>query len=176
MTEDKLNQTLSLLNQAVDIDACYVDDHSFSFAEVVKYDKMYQAIKNLIDLGAAPTPCALKYAAYMDDGELAEKALSAGIKPDTDTFILIYTYKSSIVLSKMYEHKIDLITSDDDEEGSLLYHLFHFDDKIKWDKCLNCVKILIEQYHYLPSILLKYVEDEFGDYENPVGEYLNSKC
>ena len=185
MNTEEISQILDQLYELADITMYTNDDHSFAYSEVFRYEQAYQIIKKLIEHGAKPSINAMKYAVCFDDGEMVDKLLSLGIKPTHEIFRLICESKASNVLQKMFDHKIQLITTDDDGE-SVIEPLFFMRDYNTFgdDGLLKCLKILIEQYKLSPTEPLHDGKDTFTLLEitesvrlpKNIVEYIKSKC
>ena len=186
MNTEEISQILDQIYGLADIEMYTDDDHSFSPEEVFNYGQAYQIIKKLVESGAKPSIDTMKYAVCFDDGEMIDKLLSSGIKPTHDIFGLIYESKSSNALQKMFDHGVQLITTNDDGEcmfDSLFYN-HENRDTFGADGLLKCLKIIIEQYKLSPTVplqdrnetttLLKQAEST----TIPVNilEYVKSKC
>ena len=187
MNTEELGQLLDQIYELTSIEHYTNDDHSFSHSEVFDYKQAYQIIKKLIEHGAKPSIDTMKYAVSFDDGEMVDKLLSFGIKPTHEVFRLIYMSKASNVLQKMFDHKIQLITTDDDGD-CIVDDLFYIStDKhttFGVDGILKCLKIIIEQYKLSPNTPLQDGNDtttlleltESSTTLKNIVEYVKSKC
>lgn len=185
MNTEEISQILDQIYGLADIEMYTVDDHSFSHEEAFNYKQAYQIIKKLVEYGAKPSIDTMKYAISFDDGEMVDKLLSSGIKPTCDIFDLIYKSKASNALQKMFDHNIQLITTNNDGD-CIIEQLFFFRDYNTFgdEGLLKCLKIIIEQYKLSPTAPLHDGNETITLLEltEPVRlpknilEYIKSKC